>query len=102
MVIAREDASNYKRVIIRDGKVAGVLLQGDISHAGIWQYLIKNQISVAGIKKDIFALNFSDFYGIKEKWRICLEFLKKGVDKVRIFWVYFVCLKTEISDRKKQ
>ena len=66
VVIAREDASNYKRVIIRDGKVAGVLLQGDISHAGIWQYLIKNQISVAGIKKDIFALNFSDFYGIKE------------------------------------
>ena len=66
MVITREDASNYKRVIIRDGKVAGVLLQGDISHAGIWQYLIKNQISVAGIKKDIFALNFSDCYGIKE------------------------------------
>ena len=53
-------------MILRDGKVAGVLLQGDISHGGIWQYLIKNEIPVDKIEKDIFALNFSDFYGIKE------------------------------------
>lgn len=66
VVIAREDSRNYKRVILRNGKVAGVLLQGDISHGGIWQYLIKNQISISGIKKDIFNLNFGDFYGIKE------------------------------------
>lgn len=65
IVIAREDSQNYKRVIIREGKVAGVILQGDISHAGIWQYLIKNQISISGIEKDIFDLNFGDFYGIK-------------------------------------
>ena len=65
-VIAREGASSYKRVILRDGKVAGVLLQGDISHGGIWQYLIKNGIPVDTIEKDIFALNFGDFYGIKE------------------------------------
>ena len=64
-MIAREDSQNYKRVIIREGKVAGVILQGDISHAGIWQYLIKNQISISGIEKDIFDLNFGDFYGIK-------------------------------------
>lgn len=73
VVIAREDAANYKRVIIRGGKVVGVLLQGDISHAGIWQYLIKNEISISGIEKDIFDLNFGDFYGIKENgeyiWR---------------------------------
>lgn len=73
VVIVREDASNYKRVIIRGGRVVGVLLQGDISHAGIWQYLIKNEISISGIEKDIFDLNFGDFYGIKENgeytWR---------------------------------
>ena len=74
VVIAREDSRNYKRVILRDGKVVGVLLQGDISHGGIWQYLIKNQIDLAGIKKDIFDLNFGDFYGIKDngeyQWRM--------------------------------
>jgi len=65
-VVAREDSKEYKRVIIRDGKVVGVLLQGDISHGGIWQYLIKNQISVENIQKNILDLNFGDFYGIKE------------------------------------
>ncbi len=74
VVIAREDSRNYKRVVLRDGKVAGVLLQGDISHGGIWQYLIKNQISISGIQKDIFDLNFGDFYGIKDngeyQWRM--------------------------------
>ena len=74
VVIAREDSRNYKRVVLRDGKAVGVLLQGDISHGGIWQYLIKNQIDLAGIKKDIFDLNFGDFYGIKDngeyQWRM--------------------------------
>ncbi|HJF95187.1 MAG TPA: FAD-dependent oxidoreductase [Lachnoclostridium phocaeense] len=74
VVIAREDSRNYKRVVLRDGKVVGVLLQGDISHGGIWQYLIKNQISISGIQKDIFDLNFEDFYGIKDngeyQWRM--------------------------------
>ena len=74
VVIAREDSRNYKRVVLRDGKAVGVLLQGDISHGGIWQYLIKNQISISGIQKDIFDLNFGDFYGIKDngeyQWRM--------------------------------
>ncbi len=74
VVIAREDSRNYKRVVLRDGKVVGVLLQGDISHGGIWQYLIKNQISISGIQKDIFDLNFGDFYGFKDngeyQWRM--------------------------------
>lgn len=74
VVIAREDSRKYKRVVLRDGKVVGVLLQGDISHGGIWQYLIKNQISISGIQKDIFDLNFGDFYGIKDngeyQWRM--------------------------------
>lgn len=74
VVIAREDSRNYKRVVLRDGKVVGVLLQGDISHGGIWQYLIKNQIDLSGIQKDIFDLNFGDFYGIKDngeyQWRM--------------------------------
>ena len=74
VVIAREASRNYKRVVLRDGKAVGVLLQGDISHGGIWQYLIKNQIDLAGIKKDIFDLNFGDFYGIKDngeyQWRM--------------------------------
>lgn len=62
----KEDRSQYKRAILREGKVEGILLQGDISNAGTWQYLIKNKIDVSGIKKDIFHINFADFYHVGE------------------------------------
>lgn len=63
----KEDKTQYKRVIIKDGKVQGILLQGDISHAGTWQYLIKNQIDISNIEKEIFHINFADFYQVDEK-----------------------------------
>ncbi len=62
----KEDKTQYKRIILKDGKVEGVLLQGDISHAGTWQYLIKNKIDVSGIQKNVFDINFADFYQVKE------------------------------------
>lgn len=71
IVLTREDSKIYKRIILRDGSVAGVLLQGDISHGGIWQHLIKNKIPISSISKDIFQLNFGDFYGIKENGEYC-------------------------------
>lgn len=58
----REDRTQYKRVILKDGKVQGILLQGNISNAGFWQYLIKNQIDISKIKKDIFSISYADFY----------------------------------------
>ena len=51
---------------MKDGVVTGVQLQGDISHTGFWQYLIKNRIDVSQIleSKDIFELSYGDFYGM--------------------------------------
>jgi len=61
----RSSKAKYERVILRDGVVIGVILQGDISHSGFWQFLIKNKIDVSRIKKSIFNLSFADFYGIQ-------------------------------------
>lgn len=63
----KEDRTQYKRVILKDGRVEGVLLQGNIANAGTWQYLIKNRIDVSGIRKDIFDINYADFYHVGEK-----------------------------------
>ena len=63
----KEDKTQYKRIILKEGRVEGVLLQGDISHAGTWQYLIKNKIDVSKIEKNIFDINFADFYHVDEK-----------------------------------
>ena len=65
-VIAREAANQYQRAIFTDNKLAGFLQQGDISHDGIYQYLIKNQIDLSDKKDRIFSLSFGDFYGVKE------------------------------------
>lgn len=58
----REDRTQYKRMLVRDGRIQGILLQGNIAGAGIWQYLIKNRIDISHIQKDVFDISFADFY----------------------------------------
>ena len=62
-VVVWEDWKCYKRAVIRDGKLDSILLQGDISYSGIYQYLIKNQIELGDKKERIFELSFADYYG---------------------------------------
>lgn len=65
-VIVRESKNQYERAIFRNHRLAGFLQQGDISHDGIYQYLIKNEIDLTGREEEIFSLSFADFYGVKE------------------------------------
>lgn len=60
----REDRNNYQRVILRGNLVRGILLQGDISHAGIWQHIIKNRLPLPK-GKDPFDVTYADFYHIQ-------------------------------------
>ena len=74
LVYVREDQKKYERAIVKDGKVEGILLQGDISNSGFWQYLIKNKIDISSIEKDVFSISYADFYQIGEKgkyqWKV--------------------------------
>lgn len=56
----------YKKIIHKDGIIYGAIFQGDISYCGVFTELIKNKINISSIKKDIFELNFSDFFHIKD------------------------------------
>lgn len=73
-VLVKEDAFVYKRALVRDGKVTGILLQGDISNSGIWQYMIKNAVDISHIKKNLFQITYADFYQTGERgkyeWKI--------------------------------
>jgi len=62
----RQTQDSYEKVILSDGIVIGVILQGNISHSGFWQFLIKNQVNVSEINKDIFDISFADFYSVLE------------------------------------
>ncbi|QAA32099.1 NAD(P)/FAD-dependent oxidoreductase [Clostridium manihotivorum] len=61
-----ETKNVYKKIIHKDGVIYGALLVGDLSYCGVLTYLIKNKIDVSHIKKNLFDLNFADFYGTKE------------------------------------
>lgn len=65
-VVVREARNQYERAIFQGDKLVGFLQQGDISHDGIYQYLIKNGVPLGEKKEKIFRLSFGDFYGIKE------------------------------------
>ena len=73
VVLEQEDSHNYKRAILRDGKLDSILLQGSIDYSGIYQYLIKHKIDLSGMEKDVFHLSFADFYGVKENGGYCYQ-----------------------------
>lgn len=66
VVVTREDKKQYKKAIIRDGKLDSIILQGDMDYSGIYQYLIKNQITLPNAGQEVFDLSFADFYGVEK------------------------------------
>ena len=60
-VLVREDSRNYKKYILRNGRVMGVILQGDIANSGFWQYIIKNGVRIDAVGKPVWKLSFADF-----------------------------------------
>lgn len=56
----------YQKIIHKDGVIYGALLVGDISYCGVLGYLIKNKINISNIHKNIFDIDYSDFYNVEE------------------------------------
>nr|DAP31961.1 MAG TPA: NAD(P)H-nitrite reductase [Caudoviricetes sp.] len=57
---------NYKKIIHKDGKIYGAIIQGDLSYAGVLTQLIKEKIHVSKVKKTLFEIDYADFFNIKE------------------------------------
>ena len=71
--ISNKSGRSYKKVIIKDGKVVGMVFSGDIEKSGIVYNLIKNKVDVTAFKQDLVA----DYFGLlslpEEMWRSSLE-----------------------------
>ncbi|AKL95071.1 nitrite reductase [NAD(P)H] [Clostridium aceticum] len=65
-VFIQKDKDNYKKIVYKEGIIYGAILQGDIDYSGVLTYLIKNKVDISRINKDIFEINYSDFFSIKE------------------------------------
>ena len=62
------DKDVYKRqALVENGRLKAILLLGDISASGIFQYLIKNEVPLPCCDRDIFRLTFADFYGFDKE-----------------------------------
>ncbi len=64
-----DDAGNYKKVIHKDGKIYGAILQGNISYGGVLTQLIAREIDISKINKPLFNVDYSDFFNEDEKYR---------------------------------
>lgn len=69
----RETKDSYKKIVHKDGKIVGAILQGDLAYGGILQQLIARKIDVTKVKKPIFDVDYSDFFNIKENFEFYFE-----------------------------
>ena len=62
------DGENYKKIIHKDGKIYGAIIQGDLSYAGVLTQLIKENIDISKVTKSIFDIDYADFFNVKENF----------------------------------
>lgn len=68
-----DDGTNYKKIVHKDGKIVGAILQGDIAYSGILTQLIREKIDVSKVKKSLFKIDYSDFFNLKENFEYFYE-----------------------------
>jgi len=57
-VITKSDKGRYKKMVIKDNKIVGVILVNCIERAGIYGLLIKEKLDVFGLKKELLKDDF--------------------------------------------
>ena len=58
----------YRKVIHKNGKIYGAVLQGDLSYGGVLAQLIARKIDVSKVKKPLFRIDYSDFFHTKDNF----------------------------------
>ena len=73
-VTTEEDGEgNYKKIIHKEGKIYGAIIQGDLSYAGVLTQLIRRKIDVSKIKKPLFNIDYSDFFNENDEFEFYYE-----------------------------
>jgi len=58
-VISRRSGGNYRKVVLKKGKIAGLVFAGDIEKSGIVYNLMKDGVNVSRFKEALVADDFS-------------------------------------------
>ena len=68
IVETQVEGNNYKKIIHKDGRIYGAIIQGDLSYAGVLTQLIKENIDVSKVTKSLFDIDYADFFNIKKNF----------------------------------
>ena len=68
-----DNKGNYKKVIHKDGKIYGAIIQGDLSYTGVLTQLISKKIDISKIQKPLFNIDYSDFFNEDENFEFYYE-----------------------------
>lgn len=69
----KETEHSYKKILHRNGRIIGAVLQGDLAYSGILQQLIARKIDITKVKKPVFDIDYSDFFHMKENFEFYFE-----------------------------
>lgn len=72
-VEVKDTGSTYKKIVHKNGKITGAVLQGDLAYAGVLQQLIARRIDVTKVKKPIFDIDYSDFFHTRDNFEFYYE-----------------------------
>ncbi len=63
----------YKKIVHKDGRIIGALLQGDLAYGGVLQQMIARKLDVRKVKKPLFDIDYSDFFHIKDNFEFSYD-----------------------------
>ena len=68
LVETQEGKDGYKKIIHKDGRILGAVIQGDLSYSGVLQQLIARRIDVSKVRKPLFEIDYSDFFHVSDNF----------------------------------
>lgn len=63
-----ERGDGYKKIIHKNGRILGAIIQGDLSYSGVLQQLIARRIDISRVKKPVFEIDYSDFFHMNDNF----------------------------------
>lgn len=102
-VISKQKDGIYKKVILKDDLVVGMVFVGDIEKSGIVFNLMREQVNVTSFKEELIDDDFSLASLPRELWQKRLGLLPSEVEKAFVGeGVIGLGVKNEKCDRDKQ
>lgn len=71
--VTEEEEGVYRKIIYKNGRIYGAILQGDLSYGGVLTQLIARKIDISRVKKPLFSIDYSDFFHTKDNFEFYYE-----------------------------